>query len=61
MTNEIQPLAVSPAEAAEMLRCSRAFIYSLIERGELRRSKIGRTCRIPVEDIQAVLENGVAQ
>ncbi len=61
MSPDTQPIAVSPATAAEMLDCSRALIYSLIEKGDLRRSKIGRASRIPIEDIQAVLANGVAE
>ena len=61
MSTDTQALAVSPATAAEMLDCSRAFIYTLIERGDLRRSKIGRASRIPIEDVRALIENGVAQ
>lgn len=61
MSTPVEPLAVSPSTAAEMLDCSRAFIYTLIERGDLRRSKIGRASRIPIEDIHAVLANGVAE
>jgi len=52
-------LAVSPAEAAEMLGLSRAMVYLLIQRGELRRSKIGKSARIPVADIEALLERGM--
>ena len=61
MTEEIEPVAVSPETAAKMLDCSRAFIYNLIDRGELRRSKIGRASRIPVEDIRALVERGIAR
>jgi len=61
MSTDTQALAVSPQTAAEMLDCSRAFIYTLIERGDLRRSKIGRASRIPIEDVRALIENGVAQ
>jgi len=59
--SESPVIAVSPQTAAEMLDCSRAFIYTLIERGDLRRSKIGRASRIPIEDVRALIENGVAQ
>jgi len=58
--SEIPVIAVSPQTAAEMLDCSRAFIYILIDRGELRRSKIGRACRIPIEDVRALIEGGIA-
>jgi len=51
-------LAVSPQTAAEMIDCSRAFIYTLIERGDLRRTKIGRATRIPIGDLQALIERG---
>jgi excisionase family DNA binding protein len=61
MSIHVEPLAVSPATAAEMLDCSRAFIYTLIERGDLRRSKIGRASRIPIEDIRALLNEGIAR
>ena len=53
-------IAVSPAKAADMLGVSRGTIYNLIERGELRRSKIGRSARIPVTDLIALMERGFA-
>lgn len=53
-------IAVAPARAAELLGLSRATIYNLIEAGELRRSKIGRATRIPVSDLVALLERGIA-
>ncbi len=52
-------LAVSPSRAAEMTGLSRATIYNLIERGVLRRSKIGRSTRIPVTDLVALIEDGI--
>lgn len=61
MPTQPEPIAVSPATAAEMLDCSRAFIYILIDRGELRRSKIGRASRIPIEDVRALLAEGIAR
>lgn len=53
-------IAVSPAQAADLLGLSRGMIYNLIDRGELRRSKIGRATRIPVSDLVALLERGIA-
>ena len=53
-------IAVSPAKAAEMLGVSRGTIYNLIQRGELRRSKIGRSTRILVADLVALIERGIA-
>ena len=51
------PLAVRAATAAQMLDCSRAHIYQLMERGELHRIQIAgsKSVRIPVADIYAVL------
>jgi len=53
-------IAVSPAHAADMVGVSRGTIYNLIERGELRRSKVGRATRIPVADLVALIERGIA-
>lgn len=53
-------IAVSPIKAAELVGLSRATIYNLIERGELRRSKIGKATRIPVADLVALIERGIA-
>ena len=53
-------IAVDPKRAAEMTGLSRGTIYNLIERGVLRRSKIGRATRIPVADLIALIEDGIA-
>jgi len=58
-TSTVQPLVVSPTEAATMLGLSRAKVYLLIDAGDLRRVKIGRATRIPVADIQALIERGI--
>jgi len=50
--------AVSPAEAADLLGVTRATIYNLIDRGELRRFKVGRCTRIPTGDILALVGGG---
>ncbi|WP_395157216.1 helix-turn-helix domain-containing protein [Ilumatobacter sp.] len=52
-----QPLAVRPITAAKMLDCSRAHIYQLCSRGELRRIQVrgSTSVRIPIEDVYAVL------
>lgn len=51
------PIAVRPITAAQMLDCSRAHVYQLIARGELRRLQLSGSSavRIPVEDIYRVL------
>ena len=38
-----------------MLGVSRAHIYKLIDRGEVRRSHIGRSARIPVVDLERLV------
>jgi len=53
-------IAVSPTKAADAIGVSRQMIYKLIERGELRRSKVGRATRIPVADLVALIERGIA-
>jgi excisionase family DNA binding protein len=53
--SEITPLALSPAEAAEVLRVTRQTVYNLIDRGQLRRFKVGRLTRIPTDDVLALI------
>ncbi|MCA9851488.1 MAG: excisionase family DNA-binding protein [Dehalococcoidia bacterium] len=50
-----RPLVVTVAEAAELLSCTRAHIYQLIERGALRRNRLpnSRAVRIPYADVLA--------
>lgn len=49
------PVAYSPAEAAEVLGVTRQTIYNLIDRGELRRFKVGRLTRIPRADVLGLI------
>jgi excisionase family DNA binding protein len=53
----VQPIAVKAATASKMLDCSRAHIYQLIERGELRRLEVSgsKAIRVPIADIYNVL------
>ena len=53
-------LAFSPAEAASMLGITRKTIYKLMERGELRTTKIGSCRRVPADEVRrlAGLEGG---
>ena len=48
----------SPAEAAEFLGVSRQTVYALIDRGQLRRFKVGRCARIPAADVLALVGGG---
>lgn len=52
---EITRPALSPAEAADILGVTRQTIYNLIERGQLRRFKVGRLTRIPTGDVLALI------
>jgi len=51
------PLAVSPNTAAQLIDCSRAHVYQLMQRGTLRRIQIpgSKSVRIPVADIYVLL------
>lgn len=48
-------IAYSPAEAAAELGCSRQTIHNLINRGDLRRFKVGRLTKIPAADVHALV------
>jgi excisionase family DNA binding protein len=48
-------IAYSPQEAADLFGCSRQTIHALINRGELRRFKVGRLTRIPAADVHALV------
>ena len=45
-------LLARPDEAAEAIGVSRATVYGLIKRGELRSVRIGDSVRVPVEELQ---------
>jgi excisionase family DNA binding protein len=46
------PLAFPMAEAAATLRVSKAHLYRLIARGELRSTKIGGSRRVPRSEVE---------
>jgi excisionase family DNA binding protein len=48
-------IAYSPAEAAAELGCSRQTIHNLLNRGVLRRFKVGRLTKIPAADVHALV------
>ena len=48
----MEPLLLKPAEAAEMLRVSRARVYELLAGGELPTIKIGKFTRIPMSALR---------
>lgn len=49
-------MAVRPERAAELLDVSRATIYNLMSRGELRSFMVGRSRRIAREEIQGYID-----
>ena len=58
MTRSTAPFVVSPQTTAEMLDCSRAHVYRLLQAGELEAVKIGRSTRISVESIRRLATEG---
>lgn len=50
--------ALTPSEAAEVLKVTRQTVYALIDRGELRRFKVGRSTRIPTRDVLGLIGGG---
>jgi excisionase family DNA binding protein len=46
------------ADAAVQLSVSRSYLYQLIDRGVIRRVKIGRRSVIPATEIERILEEG---
>lgn len=52
----VEPLAYAVNEAAAALSVSRAHIYNLIKRGEIRSVQIGGVRRIPRAELLRLLE-----
>lgn len=48
----MERLLVRPTEAAELLGVSRSKIYELLASGELPSVKIGKSIRVPVEELR---------
>jgi putative molybdopterin biosynthesis protein len=46
---------LTPADVAAVLQVSRATVYALIERGELRAVRVGLQLRVAPGDLQAFL------
>lgn len=47
-----EPLQLTPTEAATMLSIGRSKLYELLAAGELPVVYIGRSCRIPLDDLR---------
>ena len=50
-------LLLNPEEAAEILGMSRSTIYKLITAGEIQSVKIGRSRRIPRQEIERFVDS----
>ena len=59
MTKPVDALAYSPGKAAEVIGCSRPFIYSLINEGELRPFKIKARTFIARSELEAFVERNL--
>ena len=51
----VHPIAYSPQQAADALGVTRQTINNLMNRGDLRRYKVGRSTRIPKADVHALV------
>jgi excisionase family DNA binding protein len=56
----VEPLAVKPRIASQLLSCSHVTIYARIKDGTLPSFKMGKTRLIPLSAIKEVIERGVA-
>lgn len=53
----MERLAVSVAEACEMIGIGRTKVYELIHEGRLKRVKVGRRTLLSVASIEALIAN----
>jgi excisionase family DNA binding protein len=60
MAPTITPAALKPKEAARYLSISERSIYNMIERGELKAIKVGRSTRLRVRDLDGFLLVGTS-
>lgn len=56
ITSSKPRLAFTVEEAAELLSLSRAKLYSLLSKGEIRGLKVGRSRRIPLRELERFIE-----
>jgi excisionase family DNA binding protein len=52
------PPYLTPQEYADLLSVDRKTVYSAIERGELRVVRVGRTLRIPRDEVMGKKKGG---
>lgn len=53
--DELHRIVYSPAEAAQVLGCSRQTIYELIRRGEIHAFKVGSLTKLRVSQVHALV------
>ena len=49
-------ILISISKVQRLLNVSRATVNRLLDRGEMRRVHIGRSVRIPMEDVEAYVQ-----
>ena len=52
----MEPLLLTPAEAAKTMGIGRTRIYALLAAGDLPSIRIGRSVRIPVDQLRAWID-----
>ena len=58
---ELPGRLLTVAEVADLLRVSNMTVYRLIKGGQLGAIRVGKNYRIPQDDLDAYLEDGVVQ
>jgi len=60
--NRIEQKLLRPLEAAKVLGCSRATVYSLVSSGDLPSVRLGgTTIRIPAAAIEKLINNAMSE
>ena len=57
----VEPVLLSPDQAADALGCGRTQVYALLATNQLRSVKIGRLRRIPTAEVHRYVENLLAE
>jgi excisionase family DNA binding protein len=60
-TEQPKKLLLDIVEVCEMLGCSRALVYTLLRRGELRSVKLGRATRFRPADVEGLVDRLAAR
>ena len=57
----MEPVLLTPEEAADALRVGRCTVYDLMRTGQLDSIKIGKLRRIPVDSVHTYLKRKLAE